>query len=221
MPPVPPVPSSARMWHSDAARARWAPAAPELTLTGILWGKGKGLESNKIPLSSCSEDTVWTNSPRKARSCNLLLWEAPGTAAREARAGGTSHPTEGVPGNVWGTWGACHAAWGECQPRQKALAATVSLAPGLHTSLDTSPLSYRCCAAFRIEPLTIQMFEHMCIFHSTNRKNKAAGLQGLDPRARMREAGEVFLWEISVVPPVVSLFPILFADCSALRPWGR
>lgn len=98
---------------------------------------------------------------------------------------------------------------------------TVSLAAGLHTSLDTSPLSYRCCAALRIEPPTIQLFEHMCIFHSTNRKNKAAGLQGLDPRARMREAGEVFLWEISVVPPAVSLFPILFADCSELRPWGR
>lgn len=97
----------------------------------------------------------------------------------------------------------------------------VSLARGLHTSLDTSPLSYRCCAAFRIEPPTIQLFEHMCIFHSTNRKNKAAGLQRLDPRARMREAGEVFLWEISVVSPVVSLFLILFAGCSALRPWGR
>lgn len=34
----------------------------------------------------------------------------------------------------------------------------------------------------------------------------ATGLQCLDPRARMREAGKVFLWEISAVPPVVSLF---------------
>lgn len=36
--------------------------------------KRKGLKSNKNPLSSCSEDTVLTNSPQKVRSCNLLLW---------------------------------------------------------------------------------------------------------------------------------------------------
>ena len=49
----------------------------------------------------------------------------------------------------------------------------------------------------------------------------AAGLQRLTPRARMREAEEVFLWEISVFSPVVSLFLVLFTDCATLRPWGR
>ena len=97
----------------------------------------------------------------------------------------------------------------------------VSFAWGVHTSLDTSALSYRCSTAFRMEPLTVQLFEHMCIFHSTNHKNMAAGLQRLTPRARMREAEEVFLWEISVFSPVVSLFLVLFTDCATLRPWGR
>lgn len=133
------------------------------------------------------------------------------------------NPTEGVPSNAWKTSNRLPLSAEENLSSNRRLCqhSAVSLARGLYTSVDTSPLSYRCCTTFRIEPLTIQLFEHMCIFHSTNRKNTATGLQHLDPRARMREAEKVFLWEISVVSPVVSLFLILFADCTTLRPWGR
>lgn len=92
------------------------------------------------------------------------------------------------------SWTACCCA--EENPssnRRLCQHSAVSLAPSLHTWVDTSALSYRCSTAFRIEPLTIQLFEHMCIFHSTNHKNMAAGLQRLTPRARMREAEKVFL----------------------------
>lgn len=152
--------------------------------------------------------------PPEGEICNLL----PRSAGREAAATHRRCPWERLE-SVEAPATLCE---GNLSPdRRPWQLSSVSLAPGLHTSLDTSPLSYRCCAGFRMEPPTVQLFEHMCIFHSANRKNKAAGLQRLDPRARMREAGEVFLWEISVVSPVVSLFLILFAACSALRPWGR
>lgn len=130
---------------------------------------------------------------------------------------------EGVPSNVWKMSSRLPRCAEENLSSNRRLCqhSAVSLARGLHTSVDTSPLSYRCCTTFRIEPLTIQLFEHMCIFHSTNRKNMATGLQRLDPRARMREAEKVFLGEISVVSPAVCLFPILFADCTTLGPWGR
>lgn len=135
----------------------------------------------------------------------------------------TRKPTEGVPWNVWKKSNRLPLCAEENLSSNRRLCqhSAVSLARGLYTSVDTSTLSYRCCTTFRIEPLTIQLFEHMCIFHSTNRKNTAAGLQRLNPRARMREAEKVFLWEISVVSPVVSLFLILFTDCTTLRPWGR
>jgi len=133
------------------------------------------------------------------------------------------NPTEGVPLNVWKTSNHLPLCAEENLSSNSRLCqhSATSLARGLYTSVDTSPLSYRCCTTFRIEPLTIQLFEHMCIFHSTNRKNTATGLQRLDPRARMREAEMVFLGEISAVSPVVSLFPILFTDCTALESWER
>lgn len=112
----------------------------------------------------------------------------------------TRNPTEGVSWNVWKKSNRLPLCAEENLSSNRRLCqhSAISLARGLYTSVDTSTLSYRCCTTFRIEPLTIQLFEHMCIFHSTNRKNTAAGLQRSDPRARMREAEKVFLWEISV-----------------------
>lgn len=192
--------------------------------------KRKGLKNNKIPLSSCSEDTVLTNSPQKARSCNLLLrrdWEGssqvPVISACEVQAWKHENSHRRCPferlENVETPATLC---WGKSRLQQKALSTQHRIISSrfIHFSWHLY-LSYRCCTTFRIEPLTIQLFEHMCIFHSTNRKNMATGLQRLDPRARMREAEKVFLWEISVVSPVVSLFLILFADCTTPGPWGR
>lgn len=56
--------------------------------------RSRGLKSNKIPLSSCSEDTVRTSSPQKARCCNLLRG-AP--RSREARAGERQQPHRRCP----------------------------------------------------------------------------------------------------------------------------
>lgn len=213
-----------------AVRAPRACVTPEQTLIAVLQRKGKDWNSNIILLSSCSEDMVLTNSPQKARSCKLLLrrgWEAGFWVpiSQHVKRGQESvrNPTEGVPSNVWKTSNCLPLCAEENLNSNRRLCqhSAVSLARGLHTPVDTSHLSYRCCTTFRTEPLTIQLFEHMCIFHSTNRKNMGAGLQRLDPRARMRVAEKVFLWEISVVSPVVSLFLILFAHCSTLGPWGR
>lgn len=195
-------------------------ATPRLPLHGFFQEK-EGLKSNKIPFASCSSHTVLTNYPQKVRFCNgltavcLLLKPCFSSMGRQAGEISKKHPCLGkaeLPAAVLRK---------PSSNRRLCQHSAVSFAWGVHTSLDTSALSYRCSTAFWMEPLTVQLFEHMCIFHSTNRKNMAAGLQRLTPRARIREAEEVFLWEISVFSPVVSFFPISFADCATLRPWGR
>lgn len=185
----------------SAARAPWACA----TLDRNPLSKGKGWRVTKFHSQAAWKTRCEQTAPRR-RDPTICCRGAAGRRRGSPRArrgqGSTSNATEGVPENVWEML----SRLPRCRRGISALTErSVPLAPGLHTSLDTSPLSYRCCAAFGMEPPTIQLFEHMCIFHSANRKNKAAGLQRLDPRARMREAGEVFLWEISVVFPVVSL----------------
>ena len=83
-----------RMWHRDCNESSSGMHYPWAHPCMNPSKKRKGLKSNKIPLSSCSEDTVLTNSPQKARSCNLLLrrgWEAgsqvPVISVCEAQAG--------------------------------------------------------------------------------------------------------------------------------------
>lgn len=62
-----------RTWHRDRGESSSGTRCPSAHPCMDPSEKRKGLRSNKIPLSSCSEDTVLTNSPRKARSGNLLL----------------------------------------------------------------------------------------------------------------------------------------------------
>lgn len=125
--PWPPEPFSAGCGTMTVVRASRACIAPKLALGWIL--QRKGLKSNKIPLSSCSEDVVLTNSSQKARSCNLLLlssWEVssqvPGISECEAQAGKhkKSHrrcPFERLE-NVKLPATLC---WGKSQLQQKAL----------------------------------------------------------------------------------------------------
>lgn len=208
-------------WHGECSKsslgARYRRAHPHSNPPR----KRKGLKSNKIPLSSCSQDTVWTNSPQKASPCNLVppscSWSA-AISACEARAGEQSKPPEGVPAIVCKVLSHLPGCGRGISAPTESSGSTVPPAPGLHTRLDTSPLSYRC---FGWSPRRYSCLNTCAFSTQQTARTTAAGLQRLDPRATMREAGEVFLWEISVVTPVVSLFLVLFADCSALRPWGR
>lgn len=111
----------------SAARAPWACVTPELTLTGILRGKGKGWRVTKFHFQAaqktrCEQTALRRRDPaiccRGAAEKPLL--KCRGSQRARRGQGGRAIPQKVSLRTSGKRRAACRAAWGESRPRQKA-----------------------------------------------------------------------------------------------------